>query len=248
MANICKNCGAQLPENGGFCAACGTPAENNAQPAYAAQPQFPQQSYAVPQPVAEEKKPNKNIIIIGAVALVAIIAIVAVIAGVAGAGYKKPLKALAESYEVQDSDMYIEAYADDVLDLDADGKDAIDWYFDIIYDYLEDECGEGYKVSVTYNDKEKLDKDSIEDFVDELEEEDGVELDADDIAKLYVVDFTITAEGDEEVVILDGEVHVGKYDGEWLILDMDADMECEEEVDRFLEEHAEDYMGEIFDY
>lgn len=100
MANICKNCGAQLPENGGFCAACGTPAENNAQPqyapaqpvynvqpAYSAQPQYVQPGYGVqPQygqqpgfgavPPAPPKKKKTGLIIGIVIAVVALIVIV----------------------------------------------------------------------------------------------------------------------------------------------------------------------------
>lgn len=71
----CKNCGADLPENGKFCTTCGTKVE--AEPVVAA----PVQEYAMPEQNSEvnkEKKPvNKKLfIIIGAAVLALIIIIV----------------------------------------------------------------------------------------------------------------------------------------------------------------------------
>lgn len=203
-------------------------------------------------PVAPQQAPanNKNkLIIIAGVAVVAIIAIIAIIAGVAGSGYKKPIKNMAQAIEEADADMFFESFAEEKLDQLDGGGDMKDFYFKVLFDYIEDECGEGYKVKVEYGDKSKASKDEIEDFVDEAEDEEGLEYDADDMKNLYEVEVTMAAEGDDgEVDIFDGEVFVAKYDGEWIIVNMDLDVECEDDLDQFIEENIEDYYEELMSF
>ena len=203
-------------------------------------------------PAAPEQAPanNKNkLIIIAGVAVVAIIAIIAIIAGVAGSGYKKPIKNMAQAIEEADTDMFFESFAEEKLDQFDDGEEMLDFYFKVLFDFIEDECGEGYKVKVEYGDKAKASKDEIEDFVDEMEDEEGLEYDADDMKNLYEVEVTMAAEGDDgEVDIFDGEVFVAKYDGEWIIVNMDLDFECEDDLDQFIEENIEDYYADLMSY
>lgn len=110
-------------------------------------------------PVAPQQAPanNKNkLIIIAGVAVVAIIAIIAIIAGVAGSGYKKPIKNMAQAIEEADTDMFFESFAEEKLDQLDGGDEMLDFYFKVLFDFIEDECGEGYKVKVEYGDKAKM--------------------------------------------------------------------------------------------
>lgn len=234
MERHCGNCGAVIYNGYAVCGNCGAPADM--------QP-------ATPVPVQQKKGfdlnlgNNKNIIIIAAAAAaaVALIVIIAVVIGVTGNGYKKPIKTMAQSFEEADFDMFVDCIAEEKID-DYGNMDELEFIFEVIYDYLEDECDKGYKVKIKYNDKEKLNKDDIEDFVEDMEDEAGIKYDEDDLSKLYLVDVTLTAEGDDgDVEILDGDVYVAKYDGEWLIVEMDMDFECLEDVEKYLEKNAEDY-------
>lgn len=82
-----------------------------------------------------------------------------------------------------------------------------------------------------------------------MEDEEGLEYDADDMKNLYEVEVTMAAEGDDgEVDIFDGEVFVAKYDGEWIIVNMDLDFECEDDLDQFIEENIEDYYADLMSY
>ncbi len=244
MENYCGSCGAPVQENFKVCGNCGTPVAQAPQA-----PEAPQAAY-VPyqQPVEmQNNKPenNKKIITLGAAAL-AVIVIIAIIAGIAGGGYKKPIKNMAKSFEEADFDMFIECFAEEKLDDFGGDETQLEFYVGVIYDYLEDECGEGYKVKVEYNDKEKLDKDDIEEFIEDLEEDEGIEYDEDEIANLYIVDVTLTAEGDDnDVVILEGELYVSKYDGEWVVVNMDMEFECEDGMEEYFEENADKYYDDL---
>ena len=208
-------------------------------------------------PVAPEQAPanNKNkLIIIAGVAVVAIIAIIAIIAGVAGSGYKKPVKAMAKVYEEGNLEACIEYYNEDYIDWYEDlyGGDFEDSLDDDSVDYLvgfiEEECGEGYKVKVEYKDTEKYKKDDIEDFVDEMEDEYGLEYKADDIKNLYELEVLMTAKGDEELELFEGEIYVGKIDGDWYILWEDMEMCEEDDFDKYLMEEMADELGSYYDY
>ena len=171
---------------------------------------------------------KKNLPIIGA-AVVAIIVIIAIIAGVAGGGYKKPIKNMAKAYEEQEVDLMYEAYSPMMIDaLDEmsggffDIEDFIEEEFDADCENLEEECGDDYKVKVEFKDKEKLSKDEIEDWCDDMEEDGAVEYDADDIKKLYRVEVKIYAEGDDgKETIQKGDFYVGKTEDGWGILYVD---------------------------
>lgn len=242
MESYCGNCGAPIQENYKVCGNCGTPV--------AQAPQMPQAAYNPYQQPADmqQKKPaNNKIIVIAAAAVVAVIAIIAIIAGVAGSGYKKPVKALAQSFEDADFDMLVDCVEKEKVD-DFGNKKEMELFFDIIYDYIEDECGKGYEVKVEYNDKEKLNKDDIEEFVEDMEDEENIEYDEDDMTKLYVVDVTFTAEGDDgDVVILDGDIYVAKYDGEWIIVELDMNFECEDDVSEYAEKNASKYASRYYE-
>ena len=151
-------------------------------------PQAPQAPVAPQAPQAPKKfdlsGDNKKFIFIGAGALVAVIIIIAIIAGVAGNGFKKPVKAYAEGIQENDGKIVVEAYYEDYVD---GWEDSLEERIEIIADYLEDECGKGYKVKVEFKDKEKYNKDDIEDFVEDLEDDYGIEYDADDFSKFYEV-------------------------------------------------------------
>ena len=190
-------------------------------------PQAPQAPVAPQAPQAPKKfdlsGDNKKFIFIGAGALVAVIIIIAIIAGVAGNGFKKPVKAYAEGIQENDGKIVVEAYYEDYVD---GWEDSLEERIEIIADYLEDECGKGYKVKVEFKDKEKYNKDDIEDFVDDLEDDEYIEFDADDFSKFYEVEVEMIAVGDDdEIDVGDGTFYVAKVDGEWLIVWDEFDMD-----------------------
>lgn len=183
-------------------------------------PQAPQAPAAPQAPKKFElNDQNKKFLFIGAGALVAIIIIIAIIAGVSGSAFKKPIKAYAEGLEENDGKIVAEAYFEDYIDDFISDDDYIKERSEIIADYLEDECGKGYKVKIEYTDKEKYKRDDIEDFVEDLEDDYGLEYDADDFSKLYEVEVEMVAEGDDdEIDVGDGTLYVAKIDGEWFII------------------------------
>lgn len=241
MESYCGNCGAPIQENYKVCGNCGTPVAQASQ-----MPQAAYNPYQQPADMQQKKPANNKIIVIAAAAVVAVIAIIAIIAGVAGSGYKKPVKALAQSFEDADFDMLVDCVADEFVE--TIDEDELEFIYKVVYDYLEDECGKGYKVTVDYNDKKKLDKDDIEDFVDNMEDAYFIEYDEDEMTELYELDITMTAEGDDgSVELLDGEISVAKYEDEWVIVEMNLELDCEDDLVDYVEENMDKYAEEYFD-
>lgn len=245
MEKFCGNCGAVIYDGYKVCGNCGTPVEAQAVVPVPAPVSVPVQS----NPGFELKNSGgkKNLIVIGGIAAVAIIVIIAIIAGVAGSGYKKPIKNMAKAIEEADFDMICESYCEDYYDeiLGGETEDYFELGMEVIFDYIEEECGEDYEVKVEFNDKEKYNKDDIEEFVEDTEEDYGIEFDADDIKKLYKLDVTLTAEGDDgDAEILDGDIYVAKIDGEWGIIWDDSEMTIQEDAS----EYAAENMDKYYDY
>lgn len=189
---------------------------------------YPDQAVAQPQKPASFLSDKKNLVIIGAAAA-AVIVIIAIIAGIAGGAYKKPIKNMAKGFEEEDFDLLFSAYSPMMIDALEDlsgGYLDIEKYleneFEEEFENLEDECGKDFKVKVEFKDKEKLSRDEIEEWCEELEEDENIEYDADDIKKLYVVDVEMVAEGDDgKEDVEDGEFYVAKTDDGWGILYVD---------------------------
>lgn len=239
MEGFCPNCGEKILEGYKVCGNCGTPVDQVAAPAAPVAPAEAPAAYN-PQPAAAKKPPFALI----GVAVVAIIAIIAVIAGVSGNGYKKPIKNMAKAFEEGEYDLFEGAYSnlyydalDDMLSgygFDVDYSKGMKNVFKARVDYLEDECGKDYKVKVEFGDKEKYDKDEIEDLIEEFEEDDGIEYDGKEIKKLYEVEFVITAEGDDgDEDILEATAYIVKTDEGWGILGFDESEWCEYEEEEY---------------
>lgn len=172
---FCSNCGAKLEDGAGFCPACGA---KQAAEAKAVQPA--ETPKAATGNVTKAKKDNNSLIGIIAVAVVALLVI---FLGVKlfGSNYKTPLKKAAKSFNRQTTDVmdYMgalpkfvkSAYKDGMSligDLDKDvRKEAESHIKDTLkdfYDSAEDEYGRNVKLSFKVTEKEKLDKDELEEL------------------------------------------------------------------------------------
>lgn len=214
MNTYCQNCGAVVGEGYSACPNCGAPVANNAVV----------NNYNLPAPKAEvNTEKTTRFIVIGVAVLVAVIAVVAIITGIVANGYKKPIKQIAKAYETCDAEIMFDAMSPMIDNFDSyeDGAvvDSMEVFFEDEAEFLEDECGKGYKVNIKYGEAEKYTDDEIADFVEEMEEEYSFEYDADDFSKLYEVDVEMTAEGEDgKEEFEDSTYFVAKIDGEWLVV------------------------------
>lgn len=192
---------------------------------------------------------KKKKFVIGGI-IVAVIAVAAVVIAIVADienGYKKPVESMASAIEEADLEMFFGSIADERV-IQLKGEDLLKLYFRALFDYIEYECGRDYNVSVEYGNKEKFSKDKIEEAVENCREK-GVVYDAGKMKYLHKVGVTMTAQGDGgEVKVFDGEVFVAKYKGEWKIIDLGLEFECEEQLKDFIYENVDRYIEDFSEY
>ena len=114
-------------------------------------------------------------IVIGAAAVVVILIIVLLASLLGGGGYKKPVENIAKAFNKADGKALINAmFTDDLMeefeDMLGDDKDDLYDQFDElleeVMDEAEDEFGKNVKFSIKVTDKDKLDKDELEEIED----------------------------------------------------------------------------------
>ncbi len=230
MSKFCTSCGASLDDNATFCTACGAKLA-----APAAAPAANDGSTAASTPLDDLKdkslkaindfknNPQRNTYIgIACVAVLAIILIIVVVNLISG-GYKGALKDYFGAIEDKDGEAYAEAlFSDDMIDyiLDESGDDEDDFYDGYkdkaknAYSSLKDEYGSGISISFDVTDKEKIDKDDLEDLEDSLNElyDDNI-----NVSKGYEVELEIEVEGKDDDDTFDATAVMIKADGDWII-------------------------------
>jgi len=214
MSNFCTSCGAQVPDGAYACPGCGAIQAQNATPVNPT----PTNTYVAPAPTpaqynpsAPAQKSTSGIIGMVAVGIIAII-VIALIASIFGGGYKKPIKNLFEGIEKSDWKKFSSAFPEErfkKMEKASDGDD----YIEGITEMLEDDYGKNIKISFKIKDKEKLDKDDIEDLEDDYEDtyEEKIKI------KKLEVESTVKGKDDKDTDTAD--MVVGKIGLKWYILE-----------------------------
>lgn len=169
---FCSNCGSEMKEGNLFCSNCGaktadvgqqTPSDTQGMPGYTpeAYPNYNQQG----------KKPNNNkiigIAVVGVAALLVIFLLAKLFGGLGTPGYEKPIQYMCEGMEKGKFKTMMKAFPDYIADQFEDFYgDDMDDMMDNMLDSLKDEYGKNVKISYKVVDKEKLDKDDIEELED----------------------------------------------------------------------------------
>ena len=83
-------------------------------------------------------------------------------------------------------------------------------------DEIEDYYGE-YSVSVEILSSEKADEDELYDVKGKFEEEYGDEVDVSKIQEAYLVEYSVTIEGEKDDYEEDTEIIFVKYNGKWKV-------------------------------
>ena len=93
--------------------------------------------------------------------------------------------------------------------------DDLDELAEGILDNLEDEYGDDIKISVKYKDKNKIDKDDLEDLEEMYEDNYDSKV---KISKGYEVEIKATIKGDDEKETDTTTLSVYKINGDWCIM------------------------------
>ncbi|MFA5658886.1 MAG: hypothetical protein WC900_06340, partial [Oscillospiraceae bacterium] len=126
----------------------------------------------------------------------------------------KPIDNMIKGIENQDADIFLSAYPEFLAD-------QMDSYIDDdtmedMYDSFEDEYGKNIKISYKVTDKDKLDKDDLTDYEEEIDDYYDEKV---DIAEGYEVEVELTIEGDDDNDNDDTDFVVLKIDGDWCVYD-----------------------------
>lgn len=211
MSKFCENCGSELKDTDKVCPNCGA----------AAVVKTTKKDVKVEKNTAtnaESNVPNNNntkkFALIGGIAVAAVLVIILLIA-LLGGGYKKPLNNYFKGIEKANSDTYLKAYPEFTRE---DMEDTYDNdYLDKRLENFEEEYGSKIKISYKVLDKEKLDKDDLEDIQDELEDE----YDEDDVkvSTGYEVAVKITVKGSDDKESYYTSFYICKVNGKWCMVD-----------------------------
>lgn len=152
MAQFCRNCGTQLPENTSFCPNCGTQASQNT-PQQSVNPQY--QNY--PQQTRPKKTPVALFAGIGALVVVVIVLAIVFLGG--GGGYKGVVQKYFSSIQSGDVKKAASCYPPDAQ------EDFIDYMGDDLKEYSKAIKSLKYEII----DTDKMDKSDIDDLEDDYD-------------------------------------------------------------------------------
>lgn len=219
---FCSNCGSEMKEGSVFCSNCGTKTADSLQQATGntqGMPNYTSNSYTG---VSQQmNKPNNNKIIGMAVVGVAALAVLFIVFKLFGAittpGYEKPIKYVCEGIEKGSFKTMMKAFPEYITDQleDRYGEDLDDQMDDLV-ESLEDEYGKRVKVSYKITDKDKLDKDDIEDL------EDRIKYNYDEKVKIkeaYELEVSMKIKGSEDKDEDETDVTVIKIGSKWYLSD-----------------------------
>ncbi|MBQ5319803.1 MAG: hypothetical protein J6K17_11975 [Oscillospiraceae bacterium] len=189
---ICQNCGNEVNE--GEVCSC----QQNSAPA---------------------KQLSKETLTIIAAAAAGFLFFVIILAVIFGGGYKKPVNDVIKAINKEDGELYVKAaYTEKMLDYydDSWGRDEDDLAesfedeVEDVKDNLEDDLGKKIKYSVKFREKEKLDKDDIEDIEDACRDN-GYRI---KIQSAYELECDIFVKGKDDKDDNDVDITVIKVEGE----------------------------------
>ena len=236
MSKFCTKCGASIEDNSSFCTSCG--AKFDAAPAASTASADSNDS------ILDKFKANANVetikglqsnpnfkkyVGIGVVAI-AVIIIICILVSVLSGGYMKPIENYFEGIEKKDAETFMEAYHEYQLKYekknycDGSADELEDGYKSAVktfYNSLKEEYGSDLKISVSVEDKEKIDKDDLKDYEEFLQENwDKKSL---EVTKGYEVEVEVTIKGDDDKDSDTSDFVVLKIDGDWCICEFSLD-------------------------
>ena len=221
---FCSNCGAELAEGAAFCTKCGAKTGDQSGQGNGNNPVTPVQ---MPGQGAGNnsgrKLSNKSIGII-AVAVVGVLVLfllVKFVSLIATPGYERPLKNYFNSIEKYDvgkaMDSLPDYITDQVNDMIDDGYDGdIEGYSDDFQEMLENQFGKKIRISYEIKDKDRMDKDDIEELEGQVEYSYDEKV---NIKDAYTLEIEGEIKGSEEEESFDEELIVIKIGSKWYLYD-----------------------------
>ena len=225
----CSNCGTELTEGSAFCSNCGAKNESQAVQETGNGPVAPVRIPGQDAGYHAGKKLSNKTIGIIAVAVVGVLVLFLLVKFVSlftAPAYEKPVMNYFNALEEEEFDKVLDAFPDYIADYTEDAynnlmgmdyEDSIKTRVESKEDYFGNDLKWSYKVT----DKEKLDKDDIEDIVNNIEDTYDEEA---DIETAYELELDVTLEGSDEEDTEEITMTVIKADSKWYIGIIDDDL------------------------
>lgn len=200
MSKFCMQCGAQIDDNAEICSSCGSAQAN---------------STNGDTTTALNSSKKSNVPIIAAVAVVVVVLLL-ILKVLFGGSYKDPIDNMCKAMETGKGKYLYKCMPKALIEEEYDDMkkseiiDELDDSAEMLQEYLEDEYGDDVKISYKVLDKEKVDKDDLEDIEDDYDFK---------VSKGYEVDIKLTIKGDDEKDTEKTSISVYKVKGNWCVLD-----------------------------
>lgn len=201
-------CGAQIDDNAEICSSCGAAQTTNSVNGGSA-----------------ETGAKKSFAPIIAVAAVIVVIVLLILKLIFGGGYKDPIDNMFKGMETGKGKYFYKALPEFLLEEKFEDKkkseiiDELDELAETLLDNFEDKYGDDIKITVKYKDKEKIDKDDLEDIEEMYEDSYDSKV---KISKGYEVKIKATIKGDDEKDTNTTTLNVYKVNGDWCIMDFNS--------------------------
>lgn len=204
--SFCGQCGAEITPNSTFCGKCGSKVESGNQ-----------QGAVSDQGAPKGRNKTIGMIAVGAIAVIALFFLVNVIGAIGTPGHEKPLKHMIKAMNSGSYKQFVKAFPDYMVDkfddtLDYLYDDDMDKFMESFTDDLKDEYGKNYKITYKVTDKEKLDKDDIEELEDDIKYMYDKKV---KIKSAYVLETDLKIKGKKGSDSNDTEIVVYKIGSKW---------------------------------
>lgn len=224
MSKFCEFCGAQMEDNAAICPACNaTPSDanstvNTAEVNNASATENVGNNSANTETVeaavsstATASAPNKNKIIPIVVAVFAALVFLSIVVSVLGGGYKKPLDNFCKGFNKEDAKYFLKTYPETYIEEYVDEDDLEESLEDVLEE-LEDKYGKNIKLKYKILDKEKVDKDDLEEMEEYYEDltDESVK-----ITRGWELEVDVTVKGKKKDRTKEMDIVVLKIDGKW---------------------------------
>ena len=203
MSKFCMQCGKEIEDDANVCVYCGS-AQNTTGAA------------------GDGVTKKKSFIPLIAAVVVVLLVVIVIFNLLFSGGYKQPVDNMIKAIETGKGKYLYKTMPDFLIEYRYDDEkkseiiDDLDDSLEYVVEMLEDEYGDDIKVSYKIKDKEKIDKDDLEDLEDDIKDTYDEKV---KVSKGYELKIEMKIKGDDDKEKDTTKIKVYKIDGNWCLMD-----------------------------
>lgn len=203
MSKFCMQCGKEIEDDANVCVYCGS-AQNTTGAA------------------GDGAAKKKSFIPLIAAVVVVLLVVIVIFNLLFSGGYKQPVDNMIKAIETGKGKYLYKTMHDFLIEYRYDDEkkseiiDDLDDSLEYVVEMLEDEYGDDIKVSYKIKDKEKIDKDDLEDLEDSIKDTYDEKV---KVSKGYELKIEMKIKGDDDKEKDTTKIKVYKIDGNWCLMD-----------------------------